>query len=809
MEHLVDDFRLALANLRRRGSLPVVIVLTLAVGIACTTAMFSVVRGVLLRPLPWPDSDRLAVIRHLPPGDADPLQLSQQEVRDLQQLLDGVEVGSYGWEDAEVEFGDRTEAVSMRNVTREAFEMLGAEAVAGRVFAPGEYDRRAPRPVMLGYELWQQLFGGDAAVVGRTIEVDGFSREIIGVMPPGFRMPLDFESGEPAQLWMGTTFDFALEWSRQSRMFPALARFEEGLSLEAARIELGRALDELRRRHGEVYPPGWRMTLTPVEDVVVGPVRPALLALFGAVFFVLLIACANVAHLLLAQNDARRHELAVKSALGARRGRLVRQLMLESLLLALCGGALGSFGAHAAVEMLIRFRGARLPRLESASVDPAVLLFGLAVSLATALLFGLLPAWKAAGGDLRSGLHPGRGTVGGLRGPFSRRCLMVAEVALATVLLAGAGLLVESLRHLARADFGFEPEGLAMAGVLAPRQRAAPPEERLAFWDRVRDEGGRLPGVTDASLTMTVPLYSSVMSRPVEIEDGAVEVPRVSIERAAPRIASTMGYRVLRGRDLAAEDRPETTPVALVNESLARYLDRAAGDAVGRRLRLAGASTWLTVVGVVGDVAHESLDTPAAPRLIVPTTQFPTTGMRMQSFMWLAVRTDGPAPTVEAVREAARRVDPDVAVYRLLVMDDHVAASALARYRFAAFVLGLFAAVALGLAVVGIYGLLSYLVHRGRREVGVRLALGARQSDIHAQVSRQGLGLTLAGLTLGIPAALAATRLLESLLYGLTPTEPSAFVTTAVVLLGAALLASLLPAQRATRVEPVEVLRSE
>jgi predicted permease len=817
VESLVYDLRLAVRNLSRHRAVTSLVVATLAIAIACTTGMFSVLRAVLLRPLPWPDSERLAMIWNVPPRAGDRLQLSVAELRDLDELLADVEVGSYSREATPVRLGERVETWDVCWVTAPVFAMLGARVALGRPFAPDEYGPSGPATVILSHETWRDAFGSDPQVVGKRLVLEGRSHEIVGVMPADVPLPLDYREGDRTQLWAGTGLGWAERWPRETRMFPALARIGEGTTFEHARSQLEHAFEELRRRHPETYPAGWRMELVPVADELFGELRPTLWALFGAVFFVLLIACANVAHLLLAQNDARRHELAIKGALGARRGRLVRQLMFESLLLALAGGAAGALGAYGAVAALLALRPGNLPRIDAAAVDSTVLLFALAASLATAFLFGLLPAVRASGARAGTSLPRGRGVAGGLRPRGIRRLLLVGEVALATVLLAGAGLMVQTLRNLARADLGFEPEGLVALAVSLPRGAYEEGAARVRLWERLREGAAELPAVESASLTTLVPFWSGLMSRPMELERPAGEpatVPQVHVDRAAAGIAGTMGLRLLAGRDLAESDREEGEPVALVNETLARRLAADAslgvGRAVGRRLRFEG-RPWLTVVGVVGDNLQVTVDTPPAPRVFVPFAQVPVAGgWPVSSFAWLAARVEGdPAAQIAALRESIRSTDPEITVGAELSLADLVAASALAPYRFAGFVLGLFAAVALLLAVVGVYGLMSYLVRLGRQEVGVRMALGALRGQIHAQVLRQGLALAAGGLVLGLPAAFVTTRLLESVLYGVSPADATAFAVSGLLLAGVAAVASAVPARRATEVSPVEVLRSE
>lgn len=803
-----DDFAAAVRNLRKQGRFTLLVTLTLGVGIACTTAMFSVVRAVLLTPLPWPDADRLAFLGNVPPGSADVLQLSYREVQELQELVPELEIGTYSTDHSVVEIDGRPHELGLTWVSVEVFRLLGARATVGRVLAPEEFGPEGPATVMIGHELWTSAFGNDRGVLGRPILVDGEPREIVGVLPQGFALPGDLETGQRTQLWAGSGHGYARGWSRQTRMFPALARLRDRATFADARSRLESALADFRRRHAEHYPDGWALRLTPVEEHLFGELGPTLEALFAAVGFVLLIACSNVSLLLVARYDARRSELAVRNALGAGRRRLLRQLMLESLLLALGGGLLGLLGARLAVSSLLAFGPGQLPRLDAVGLDATVLTFGLVAAISTTVVFGLVPALTAAGRPAAEALRRGRGAIGSLRARSGRRALLATEVALAAVLLVGSGLLVRSLRNLATTDLGFAPESLVAVGIAVPRDLArGETEAQVDFWERLRSGAERQAGIAAVSSTTMVPFASEVFSRPLRVEGSDVAIPRVSIERAGPGLATTFGSPLVRGRDLGAGDDGNAPPVALVSRALANRL----GDALGARVSLEG-SPWIEIVGVVEDRVHDDLEAIPAPRIVLATAQLPALGWRIPSFQWIVARAHpgvSSADALDAVRATARSLRPGVTTSPAFSLEDHLVDTAWARYRFAGFVLGIFSLVALGLALVGIYGLLACSVRAGHREIGLRLALGASPAIVARQVTREGLGLGIVGLALGLPVALATCHLLEAVLYGVRPTDLSTFLTTGALLLATTALAAAIPAQRAAAVAPTEALRAD
>ena len=789
------------------------IVATLAIGIACSVSMYSVLAGVILEPLPWPQTDRLGVIWNRPPDAADPLEMSQQEIVDLQDLLPAMTIASYsrGRRSVRKERAEAPQSALVTSATRELYALLGSEVRLGRNLEPQEFVRGGPRAVVASWEFWQGQLDGDPDRLGQPVLLGELDYTVVGVMPPEFPLPLDYVNGERTDLWTGTELGYAVDWPRTVRMFPAMARLDSSTSWAEAQVDLDRALATLRSRFPETYGDGWRMELVPVSEELLGRVRPAMIALFGAVLLVMLIACANVANLLLAQGDSRRSEIAVRAALGADRVRLIRQLLFESLWLSLAGGTLGACGAWLVVSGLPKLPAGDLPRFDRVGVDAGVLGFALLMSLATAILFGLVPALRLARRGERAALSSSRVSSGGFSGSArlgGRQLLVVGQIAVAMVLIAGAGLLTQSLRNLLSADLGFEPKGLTSARVSAPR--GATPDELVRFWDRVRARAAEEPGIASAAVTMNMPFSSGVMSRSGGV-DGVgppVELPRVTLERAGPGIVKTMGYRLLEGRGLKEEDRVGAESVVVVNRRLAELLG---GDAVGRRFRLLDSPTaWMTIVGVVDDVVGESIDASIAPRALISYTQFADLGRRMQSQMNLMLRAEDSQPidavTIARLMEA---VDPGSAVSRSADMSSVVRDQGLAHYRFAAIVLSMFAAVAIAMSVVGVFGLLMYLVDGSRRALGIRLALGATGGQIRRSVQRGALVLALLGVVIGLPVAVAATRTLDSLLYEVSSTDLRSLVVAVAALVGTTVLAAALPARRAAKVPLTEVLRSD
>ncbi|MEO8429934.1 MAG: ABC transporter permease [Acidobacteriota bacterium] len=791
MNSLLQDFRDAIRSLLKAPGFAAVAIATLALGIGANAAMFSIVRGVLLRPLPYRDVDRLVTA-----GISVP---DYRDLREASRTLDRTAI----WASNQYSLtrGDEAEPVLGGVVSTEFFTLLGGPA-RGRVFAPE--DARSP-VVVLSDRLWRSRFGSDPAVLGRTIELSGKPYSVIGVMPAGFEFPRsDFELWVPFDHSMATAPSQGE--NRALRIFRLLAHRRAGATLAAASAEAA----ALSRRLQKQYPDsnsGVEIELRPLREALLGGVRSALLVLLATVGLVLLIACANVANLTLARVQSREQEIAVRSALGASRWRLVRHLLAESVALALAGGAAGATLAAWAVSALPRFAPARMPRLENIHVDASILLMGFVVSVVTGVVFGLLPALEGSRTSLSGRLQEGgRGSAGGRRSRGLRHALVVAEVALSVVVLVGAGLLVRSLDRLLHVEPGFRTENLLT--FLVDLSRFEQPERRAEVARRVVERLSRVPGVVVAGAGTGLPPETpqrgtsfAVQGRPLADPDES----RAYFVAATPGYFGALGTRVFEGRVFTDSDRAGAPPVVVVSRGLARRLFPT-GSAVGHSLRLVNRDQtpeWRTIVGVVDNIRYSGLDDPGASAIYTPFPQTP--------FLWSygMLRTSVPPETLAAaVRDAVRSVEPGIVASRLRPMEELVEGS-VAQPRFQTRLLSGFGALALLLAAVGIYGVISYGVGQRRREIGIRVALGAQAGQVLRLFAGQGLRLVALGLAVGLVAALAATRLLRGLLYEVGTTDPLTFAAIAAILAAVGFLASWLPGLRAARVDPMTALRDE
>lgn len=810
-ERLVQDLRFGARGLLRHRAFSAAAVGALALGIGASTAVFSAVDAVLLKALPFADPERLVVVQEARAGDGE--GLSYPNFRDLAARATSFEaLGVYAT--ADVTLSGPTappESVAAGVVSASVLPLLGVRPQQGRVFAPEEDAFASGRVVVLADALWRRRFAADPGVVGKPVVLDGAPFQVVGVMPPGFRFPV---RNEPVDLWTTVAvdadpavYDGTIPTSRgYARYHGAIARLRPGIALSTARAEVAAIGGALRTQ----YRPSqsdWRLVTTAARERVVGAARPALGALLAAVATVLLIACANVGNLLLARATARRGELAVRGALGAGRPRLVRQLLTESVLLALVGGACGLALAWAGVGALAALVPAEVPRVASIAVDGRVASAALVLSLAAGIAFGIVPALGASRVDLVTALkQSGRGAGGDGAGGM-RRALVVAEVALALVLLVGAGLLVRGYRRLVAVDPGFDAARLSAARVALPEARYAQGSPAVpAFYDALLERVRALPQVASASVAQAVPLGGDDNGTSVEVAG----VPRAPGERASTGLRfvgldyfRTMAIPLLRGRDFTARDGAQAADVAVVNDAFVRrYL--AEGEPLGRRVSLGfGGDGPKEVVGVVHDVRHAGLGEPVGPEVYVPVAQFPLNALT------LVVRAHpGAAPVLPAVEEAVRALDPELPVSDGRAVEEIVAAS-VAAPRFAAWLVGLFAAVALLLAGVGVYGVVSYGVAQRTHEIGIRAALGARAGRVLAMVVAQGMAPVALGLALGTAGALGLGRVMAGLAYD-GGTGTVSVCGAAAALLGAiALAACAVPALRATRVDPVTALRGE
>ncbi|HWS87826.1 MAG TPA: ABC transporter permease [Pyrinomonadaceae bacterium] len=814
---MLQDVRYAVRALWKSPGFTLVAVLALALGIGANTAIFSVVNAVLLRPLPYAESGRLvAVGQTYPENRATPSNTSYRNFTDWKEQARAFERMAAYYTTTFTRTGGG-ESVRLRGavVTHDMFDLLGATPALGRGFRP-EDERPGGggdgRPAVLSYECWRRDFGGDRGVLGRAVTLNEKGYTVVGVMPAGFRFPVQ---GQPTEVWTSTASDAerpkgpgTIMEGRGFRTWRVVARLREGVGPEEAQAEM----DSVAANLASAYPEANKevgVRVMPLLESVVGPLRPTMLLLFGAVGFVLLIACVNVANLLIEHAVRRRKEITVRVALGASRWRVARHLLVESLLLSLAGGALGTLLALWLTELLVAFSPERITRVAEARLDARVLLFTLGVSVLTGAVFGLAPALAASKVNLTEALNDGgHGSTGGLRHNRLRGLLVVAEVAMAMVLLVGAGLLVQSLLNLRRVDPGFNPENVLTLSVSVPPSKY--PRERGAdFYSRLLERVAALPGVTAASATSSLPLSGEAATTGFDIEGRPAEPGREpvgEVQSVAPGYFRTMGIPLLGGREYDRRDTFGSAPVVVINEALARQYFPGE-DPLGKRIKpgfsTAGPGVMREIVGVVGNVRHRGLDAESRPAFYFADAQMPMWGLT------LVVRAAAdPAALAGPVRERVRELDPDVPVYRVRTIEDFVSIS-VAEPRFNTLLIGLFAALALLLTVVGIYGVTSYAVTQSRRELGIRVALGARPRDIIRLMLGRGLVLTLAGLGVGLAAVFGLTRYMAGMLFGVRPLEPATLALLSLLLGSVALLACYLPARRAAKVDPLVALKSE
>jgi predicted permease len=814
METFWQDVRFGLRTLAKNPGFAYVAVLTLALGVGANAAIFSVVNAVLLRPLPWSEPDRAVMIWSRWTA-FDKTWVSDGEVNGYrQQSRTLADVGA--WSDGQVNLtGDgEPERVASGFVTANLFSVLGASPKLGRLFTPQEDVPNGPNVAILGYGLWVRRYAADPSVVGRTIQINGAPYQVVGVMPAGFVLPTDFQNPVPSTLWLPIQWN-AASTDHGSHGYYAAARLKPGVTVAQARDDL-HGLAQRWTDQG-LYPRQMQfdtITLT-LRDEVVGGVRRTLWLLFGAVGFLLLIACANVANLLLARAEARQREMAVRTALGAGAWRVVRQLLTESLVLAAISGIAGLALATIGVRALAAWNPSSIPRVAGATVDWRVLMFTMLLALLTTVIFGLAPAARIVRADLTDSMKEGsaNATTGGTRRRF-RDALVIAEMALAVVLLIGAGLMLRTLWSLQRIDLGFTPAGVLTMRIALPQAAYPQPEQVVGFYSRLMDRIRTVPGVTAAGAARSLPLGSTIGDFGLRV-DGYVPPPGTNAKGdwqiATDGYLEAMGERIVRGRGIAPSDTPTSQLVALVNEEMARRY-WPGRDPIGGRFRIGGGAAnrpWVTVVGVVGDVRHNGITGVVKEKFYVPHTQWHLSVGNPIRSMTLVLRANGDAAALAApVRDAIREMDANLPVADVREMDEVVGA-ALSTPTFMSVLLSIFAALALSLSAIGIYGVLSYVVSRRTREIGIRVAIGAGRPRVLRMVLGSGVTLALVGIAAGLALAFGVTRLLRGLLHGVTPADPSTFAVVAVALTGVAAAASLVPAWRASRVDPVVALKSE
>lgn len=810
-----QDVKGAIRGLVKSQAFAVAALLTLALGIGATSAIFSVVKAVLLAPLPYSEPDRRVLIWSRWTS-FDKTWLSDQEIADYRNMARTLTAVA-GWASGQQNLtgdGDPLR-VGVGFVTANTFDVLGASPVLGRTPSADE-DRPNGAPVaVLGYRLWQSRYGGDPGIVGRKVLLNDVPVEVVGVMPAGFRLPTDFtvDAAEPTELWRPLQLD-PQRLQRGSHSYYAAATLAPGQSALSATAELQAIAAALTER-GE-YPVAMRFSAfaIPIDDEIRGEVRPAMWLLLGAVGCLLLIACANVANLLLVRGDARLREMAVRTAIGAAPRRLMRQLFTESLVLSVGGAAIGLVIAAVSLRVLVAMDPTSLPPLAPVRLDLTIVAFTLTLAVVTTLVFGLAPARRALRVNLVESLREGgqQATIGGARQRL-RRLLVATEVALAVVLVIGAGLLIRSLGALGRVDLGFEPDRVLTMRLAVPASRYDTPEKVVGFYrallDRVRD----LPGVEHAGVVRVLPLATTIGDSGVDVE-GFEEAPgrnaKGDWQIVSDGAFEAMGMRLVRGRWFAPGDTTEAQLVAVVNETMARtyWPD---GEAVGGRLRVGNQERpWAVVVGIVADERHNGLTGVVKEKFYIPHAQWHVTTRRDPiRNVFLTVRTAGdPMAAAGPARAAIRALDPTLPVANVRPMSE-VVNTAIATPRLTGFLLGTFAAIALALSAIGIYGVLAYMVSQRTHEIGIRLAIGADRAQVRRMILGQGLTLAALGIGAGLIAAFGLTRLMQGLLYQVQAADPLTFVTVPVAIVVVTLAASYLPARRATRVSPVVALRME
>ncbi len=803
METLIRDIRFGIRSLLKRPAITAIAIITLALGIGANTAIFSFVNGILLRPLPYPEPDRLALLKETAfKRGVMEMSISFPNFLDWRAQNHVFEdMATYQGANFSLTGAGEPEQLRGARVSHGLFETLRVPPLKGQTFTAEEDRPAQDGVVILGHGLWQNRFGSDPNIVGRQVILNNLPHTIKGVMPPGFKFP------DIAELWVPLALDTKM-WTRTDHGLSGIARLKDGISFSQAQAEMN-----VIARHIEAANPvtneGLGVSVTSMHTALAGDYREALLILLGVVTCVLLVACANVANLMLARATARQKEVAVCAALGASRWRIVRQLLTESLLLGTAGGALGLLVAMWGLDLLLAAIPIKLPFWMNFGLDLRVLGFTLAVSLLTGLIFGIAPALHASNSDLNETLKEGGRSAAGVGRSRARNLLVVVEIALSLVLLVGAGLMMESFLRLQQVRPGLNPNGVLTMSVALPRAKYKEPEQRSEFFRQLMDSVRALPGVEAAAATSTLPLTGGNWGRSLTVEGYPVltvgQAPSIQHTVVTQGYFAALGIPLLMGRDFTETDGSNAPKVTIIDERLAReYWPNA--SPLGKRVRFGPPEDnepWHTVVGVVGAVRHERLDAETRKSVYLPHLQIPVNGLA------LVVRTTAkPESLAGAVRSKVREIDSDLPVTKVMTMEDVVAQSVW-QPRLYSILFAVFAAVALLLATVGIYGVMSYTVTTRTREFGLRMALGAQSRDLLRLILGQGMRLALLGVVVGLLGAFALTRLLKNLLFEVKATDPLTFAVITALLTLVAFAACWLPARRATKVDPMVALRYE
>jgi putative ABC transport system permease protein len=812
LEALLKDIRYAVRSLFKHPGFTAIAVITLALGIGANTAMFSVINAVLLRPLPYRDPARLVTIwEESPERGMYQMPVSLANLRDwVDQNQTFEQISAYTFTNLNLTgTGEPARLLTVRS-SANLFPLIGATPLVGRTFLAEEDKEGGNRVVILGHALWQSRFGSDPGIVGKSLTLNNQSHTVVGVMSANSQFPVGFGYmgkvlNEPIDLYVPLAAR-ARETKRGNYSFFAIGRLKPGVTFEQARAEM----TTIERRLELQYPDGNTgigISLVPTQEQTVKEIRPALLVLLGAVAFMLLIACANIANLLLARAASRQKEIAIRTALGASRMRVLRLLLSESLMLSLTGGGLGLLLAVWGTEALMTLAPDNIPRLNEVGVDARVFGFTLTVSLVTGIIFGLIPGLQAAKPNLNEDLKEGtKGSMGSSAGKRTRSVLVVMEVALSLVLLIGAGLMIKSFLRLQQTNLGFNPDKVLAMSLSLSRSRYPEDRQQAAFYQQALERIQSLTGVQSAAATTSLPLTLSISGSDFRIEGRpepeAGKEMIISTSSVSRGYFQTLGVPLLKGRDFTDRDNSDAPQTAIINNDLARiYFPNE--DPIGKRITFTDGESWISIVGVIGDVKRLGLDTSAKPEVYFPFLQVPSLSMS------LVVRTTTePLSLAGAVKSQIQMIDRDLPIDESKTMQQLLADSNSGR-RFNMLLLTVFAVVALVLAVVGIYGVMSYTVTQRTHEIGIRVAIGAQARDVFRMVIGQGMILAMIGIAFGLVGAFALTRLMTTMLFGVEPTDPATFVTIAVLLTAVALVACYIPGRRATKVDPLVALRYE
>ncbi|MDQ3817927.1 MAG: ABC transporter permease [Acidobacteriota bacterium] len=833
MQTLMQDLRYGARMLRKRPGFTFVAVVTLALGIGANTAIFSVVDAVLLRPLPYPQPDQLVMLWSS--MKAQGISQSGSAMPDYREWRDQnrsfASLGAFYYTDYNLGGASlEPERVQGARVTTNFFDVLDVKPAMGRVFLPGEEQYGRHHVLLLSYGLWQRRYGSDPNIVGRAINVGGDPFTVVGVMPEG----MAFLDNQPAvELWTPMAFAPGDNMDSRNNFFiNIVGRLKPGVSAQEGQAEVAAITGRLRAE-GKVQQ-GFDAYIVPLREQIIGDARTALLVLLGAVSFVLLVACVNVANLLLARAASREKELAIRASLGASRLRLVRQMVAESVPLGLLGGGCGLLLAMWGLSALESLLPASLPRHNAIAIDKRVLLFTFALSLLTTLVFGLLPAFQAAKSDVRAALNEGgRSGTAGRRARRLRGLLVTAEIALAMILLVGAGLMIQSFIKLRHVDTGFDARSVVTMRLSLPPTKYpeplnvnSPPPVAMNFFANLIERLKALPGVEAAGISTDLPLGAGDQWGKLFSVDGRTpptsvdQVPTVNFALVSEDYLKAIGISLRRGRGFDAHDDENSQPVAIINETAARRFFPGE-DPVGRTIWLGPPESMLppappgqdnhfprrTVIGIVADAKGSDLSKEAQPKVYAPYRQNKNEGW--SNSMMLTVRAAGsPEKLMPAIREQVRALDPDLPLADVATMDERLSRS-VSKPRFSTMLLGMFAGLALLLAAVGIYGVMAYTVTQRTHEIGIRIALGAKRADVLKLVVNQGMTLVLVGVAVGLVGAIVVTRFMSSLLFGVGATDPWTFMGVSLLLAAVALVACLIPARRATKVDPMVALRYE